>query len=82
MRSRNTLMCILVLSTGILGCRWNDDFRALQPAQMGPHDKKATSNLDSQDYVNLETHDNIAQPKFLDPVPEIDGLSKIPEIQD
>ena len=64
----------------LTNCAWHDDYRQRQPNTLDKETVK-TSNVASEDYVNLETNENLRNPPPAS-IPSIDGLSKIPEIND
>ncbi|MBS0290841.1 MAG: hypothetical protein JSS07_12505 [Proteobacteria bacterium] len=85
---RDNLMMLAALAiVAIQGCRWNDDFRSreqptyLQQPQYLEPPPSPTLNVESEDYQGNDTGQT-AQEIRETPLPDIDGLSPIPEIQE
>lgn len=74
-----------MLSTFVLlgnqGCRWNDDFRDRAQPQLLEQQPRPTLNPDSNDYVEDDTNPEAMVDKTT-PLPDVDGLSEIPELPD
>tara|TARA_Y100000816_G_C25724729_1_gene381958 strand:- start:58 stop:300 length:243 start_codon:yes stop_codon:yes gene_type:complete len=64
----------------LMACVWEDDYRQRQPQTLREEPLK-TSNVASEEYINLETNQNLRQPPPQS-MPNIDELSEIPAIND
>lgn len=64
----------------LMACVWEDDYRQRQPQALREEPLK-TSNVASEEYINLETNQNLRQPPPQS-MPNIDELSEIPAIND
>lgn len=76
---------IIMLPTLVLvsltGCKWQDDFRNRQQPQILEQPRRPTLNIDSVDYEG----DPLTEQTEIEentPLPCIDGLHEIPEIQE
>ncbi len=82
----NVIMLTALAIIGIQGCKWNDDFRAreqpgyLQQPQYLEPPPRPTLNVESEDYKGNDTDQTAEEER--EPIPSIDGLSPIPEIQE
>ncbi len=77
----NILIVSLFVMGGlaIQGCRWRDDFRDAQQPQYLEQLPAPTLNVDSKDYEGDDTH-VLEDIERYTPLPDIDGLSRIPEV--